>query len=250
MASGHRTRLGQVVTGDRSNTFVGNTGFGYGDTDRVALTEQLTAIFADEVGQDDTVGQAWVDAKQRMLSEILVLDAYQEKSLQQFVLYGLPMFRVGRPTARRRGIAAAPPVAPLEPLAPDTDPHTGQPIADGRVPTAAPDRADPTVPQFDRVDRAQRLVLRGRWPHPERERPPDPTAVRRRTYHAFDGLEARDALITDLTSVDVDRAFDPLFFWASPNFGGPRPEYFDGSFPAEMAAVRSYRPRAIHASRC
>ncbi|MET0663089.1 MAG: hypothetical protein ABWZ42_08155, partial [Ilumatobacteraceae bacterium] len=35
--------------------------------------------------------------------------------------------------------------------------------------------------------------------------------------------------------------FDPVFFKASTDFGQPRPEYFDGSFPAELASVRTYK---------
>ncbi len=226
----------QVVTGDRANVFAGNTGFGYGDTDRVALTEQLTAIFADEVGQDGSVGQAWVDAKQRMLSEILVLDAYQEKALQQFVLYGLPMFRVG-PAAQPAGGAAAPLAVPAS-ATPDNDPNTGQPIASLEF-VGAIGSTDPDVPEFRRIDGSggSYYAVDGRTLNVNGH-PVQPLYAQ--TAPAFDGLRARDALITDMTSVDVGGVFDPLFFWASPNFGGPRPEYFDGSFPAEMAAVRSF----------
>ena len=45
--------------------------------------------------------------------------------------------------------------------------------------------------------------------------------------------------ITGLTSA-LDEQIDPVFFKASTDFGQPRPEYFDGSFPAELANVRSF----------
>ena len=58
----------QTLTGQKANVFAGNTGFGYGDSDKIALGELLTAYFAEEVGEDGSIGKAWVDAKQRMLT--------------------------------------------------------------------------------------------------------------------------------------------------------------------------------------
>ena len=69
----------QRLVGNMGNVFAGNTGFGYGDSDTVALSESLTAQFATEVAQPGSIGQAWVDAKQQTVSDVHVLDAYQEK---------------------------------------------------------------------------------------------------------------------------------------------------------------------------
>ena len=55
-------------------------------------------------------------------------------------------------------------------------------------------------------------------------------------------LVARDALITELTSEDIEVGeFNPFFFGASTDQDLPRGEFLDGSFPAELATVRSFR---------
>jgi hypothetical protein len=90
-------------------TFVGNTGFGYGDGDLLAYSERLLLNFTQELGynpapdQTDslpTVGSAMLLAKQRYLVSLGSggLSTYDEKVLGQTVLYGLPMLKVNMPT--------------------------------------------------------------------------------------------------------------------------------------------------------
>ncbi|MDW3213051.1 MAG: choice-of-anchor Q domain-containing protein [Ilumatobacteraceae bacterium] len=230
----------QELARGRTTVFGGNTGYGYGDTDRIALTEMLTAIFADEVGGHGSIGAAWAAAKQRMARDVLVLDAYQEKALQQFVLYGLPMFHVNTaPPDLTRAVEAVAPLTAAAAAVPDTDPITGQPIAAVEF-RRNPPATDPSVPQFELVETpdgsyyqvdGRAITVNG---HPIQP-------LYAADVPSFDGLQARDALITELTTVDAPVPFDPVFFRASPNFGDPRPEYLDGSFPAEMSTVRRYQ---------
>jgi hypothetical protein len=83
--------------------FVGNTGFGYGDTDLVAYSEQLMVNFVDALGDwsegPQTVGQALVQAKQLYYNSLAAgtFSNYDEKVMSELTLYGLPMARINMP---------------------------------------------------------------------------------------------------------------------------------------------------------
>jgi hypothetical protein len=83
--------------------FIGNTGYGYGDTELIAYSERLMANFAEELGYWEagppTVGRALLRAKQRYFLSVAAgsLSTYDEKVLGQMTLYGLPMLRVSVP---------------------------------------------------------------------------------------------------------------------------------------------------------
>jgi hypothetical protein len=90
----------------QGGNFVGNTGYGYGDTDLVAYGERLMLLFTTEIGRNvvsDTVyvgqpiGDALVQAKQRYLRNATTLEVYDTKTLMQSTLYGLPFLRVKVP---------------------------------------------------------------------------------------------------------------------------------------------------------
>ena len=73
---------------------VGNTGYGYGDTDVIAASEKLMTYFAQRLDGSVSIGDAMQLAKQRYSSDLPVITPYDEKVLQQVVMYGLPMYRV------------------------------------------------------------------------------------------------------------------------------------------------------------
>ena len=84
--------------------FIGNTGFGYGDTEAVAYTEKLMALFAEKavrptqaLGQmgTTTIGQALTFAKNEYASDLSVFSVYDEKALMESTFYGIPFYRVG-----------------------------------------------------------------------------------------------------------------------------------------------------------
>lgn len=84
--------------------FVGNTGFGYGDTEAVAYTEKLMALFAEQAirpvqlpSGTTTIGQALTFAKNEYASDLSVFSVYDEKALMESTFYGLPFYRVGAP---------------------------------------------------------------------------------------------------------------------------------------------------------
>ena len=80
----------------RGAQWIANTGFGYGDTELVAYSERLMALFAKELSVDGslTTGQALSLAKRDYAKTTQVWSPYDEKALQQVVHYGLPMYRI------------------------------------------------------------------------------------------------------------------------------------------------------------
>ena len=91
----------QAVTGTREGRlYEGNTGYGYGDTDAVALGERLMALYAQALNGADNVGQALMLAKQQYAATTAVLNPFDEKVLQESVFYGLPFYKLSAPLSR------------------------------------------------------------------------------------------------------------------------------------------------------
>jgi hypothetical protein len=110
--SGYNVHDGHATTGyqldypqalaQKESWWIGNTGFGYGMSDSVALTERLMHLFARELTSQASmpVGQALAQAKQAYLSEAPSggFGTYDEKVLIESTLYGLPMYEVSVPS--------------------------------------------------------------------------------------------------------------------------------------------------------
>ena len=74
--------------------YVGNTGYGYGDTDIIAMSEKLMADYALQLATKKvTVGQALMLAKQANAQTLT--DDYWNKSSMEATFYGLPFYGVG-----------------------------------------------------------------------------------------------------------------------------------------------------------
>ena len=97
--------------------FVGNTGFGLGNTDSVAFSEELMADFAGHLDRVVSIGQALNLAKEDYFLSRDAFSSYDEKTLSEAELYGLPMYGVGA--------APAPLNAPAPSPAPLPDPVSG-----------------------------------------------------------------------------------------------------------------------------
>jgi hypothetical protein len=84
-------------------SFLGNTGYGYGDSDLVAYSELLMVNFVEALGDwsggPQTVGQAMQMAKSRYFNSLAAgsFSNYDEKVLEEMTLYGLPMLRINMP---------------------------------------------------------------------------------------------------------------------------------------------------------
>ena len=100
--------------------WVGNTGYGYGDTSTIAYSAKLMAGFADNLDGTMSVGAAFVNAKQSYDAGDAVLSPYDLKSLMESTFYGLPMYHLNDAPA-----PAAAPAAAVTPPATHTDSATG-----------------------------------------------------------------------------------------------------------------------------
>jgi Tol biopolymer transport system component len=98
-------------------SFIGNTGFGLGNTDSVAFSEELMAGLAGHLDGTLSIGEALDRAKQDYYLSRDAFSSYDEKTLAEAELYGLPMYGVGRAPA---AIGAAQPAAVAAPaVSPD-----------------------------------------------------------------------------------------------------------------------------------
>ena len=104
-------------------TFVGNTGFGYGDSDLVSYSELLALNFTQELGYNPTPATpqrcrpsalAMMRAKQRYLNSFAngALTTYDEKVMAEMTVYGLPMLKVNMPIQSPEPPGGAPQAAP------------------------------------------------------------------------------------------------------------------------------------------
>ncbi len=78
----------------RQAVYVANTGFGYGDSDIEAYSEELMALLTEQFATNDTIGEAWMSAQQIFASQTPNWSPYHDKSLMEATLYGLPFYRL------------------------------------------------------------------------------------------------------------------------------------------------------------
>ena len=94
--------------------WLGNTGFGYGDTEVVAASEKLMLLFARQLDGSLTAGQALLAAKQRYVGDLgETMTPYDLKVSQEMTYYGLPMYRL-RATAAPLDPVPAPPATAVD----------------------------------------------------------------------------------------------------------------------------------------
>ncbi len=81
-------------------TLIGGTGYQYGDTDFLALSQQLYVYFAQQLRTGSgpvAIGQALVAAKQQYLASKPTMQGIDQKAILETTLYGLPMLSVNLP---------------------------------------------------------------------------------------------------------------------------------------------------------
>ena len=104
-----------------------NTGYGYGETEGVELSERLMQLFAERLDGSVTVGEALLFAKQTYVgTRQAEYGPFDEKVLQQATFYGLPIYRVG--------VTNVPDPEPIPPI-PNLAPLYRVPNLDGRTPS-------------------------------------------------------------------------------------------------------------------
>ncbi len=195
--------------------YAAQTGYGYGDTVTVALTEKLMAQFARNLDGTMTIGQAMTFAKQDYFSDLGLYGVYDEKALQEATVYGLPMYRLG----------TGAPAEALPALETTIDGATGLPVASISL-----------APVVERISTVNGDVFSvGGDTQFVHYRPIQPIVRQDVTQP---GLLAHGALLTSLVTrdiVDVDIAFGrPII-----DFSGIEPEVEtdDIVFPTTFANV-------------
>ena len=192
----------------RSGTgFVGNTGFGLGNTDSVAFSEELMADFAGHLNGAVSIGEALEQAKRDYYLSRDAFSSYDEKTLSEAELYGLPMYGVGiraDPGATGRGCCSAACCDRLRSRPGNRCDELEEPVA-GRVePVRHHLGADRHVRRRSVLHRADRRrarpVLHERRPDAGAELPPAP-AVRVAARHAL----GRDGARRDRRRADEQR---------------------------------------------
>jgi hypothetical protein len=88
----------QLYAQDQAAMYIANTGYGYGDSASVALSERLLALFAKNLHSDSgSVGEEWVNALQQYFATAGAYDVYDEKVMEETTFYGLPFWHFSTP---------------------------------------------------------------------------------------------------------------------------------------------------------
>jgi hypothetical protein len=192
--------------------YMGNTGFGLGDTAAVLYSEKLNLLFADRLDGSMTVGQALAFAKQEYAATP-THSGYHTKVIDEATMMGLPMYRVGS--------RSTPP--PPTPTITTTDSATGLPTAPFSV-----------SPSFTRVNTAIGSYYVSDDSFSENRRPIEPTTKLDVTEP---GLVAHGALITGLSSTDAT-GFDAAFSRVVDDLSAFTPELVgDVTYPTKLQSI-------------
>jgi hypothetical protein len=197
--------------------WIGNTGYGLGDTVEVAYTERLHALFSGNLDGSLTLGEALAQAKQEYLSQLGIIGGYDAKVVMQATLFGLPMLKVG---------TGEPPADP-EPLPTQTDPATGL--------EAAPFNVNPT---FTLVNTPDGRFYRAQTTQTTNRRPIEPAL-------SFDvtqpGKVAHGIVITSLQSVADEENFDAAFSRVVTDKSEDEPELVgEAAYPAKIQSLSTF----------
>ncbi len=239
--AGRRTDWAERLSAAGAAVVVANTGFGYGDSDVVAYSEDLNARFASHLAEGLTAGAALTQAKQEFQGDLGIVGVYDEKAMAELTLYGLPMVAVA-------GVAPQASAAGMQPLALSAQAVGAQALAAAALATTTTDpvtglqAAEFSVVDGGLTSRAQSssrgTYYRGRDGELVTHlRPIEPKAT-----ETIDAPNAHGALITGLTSEDV-QPFDPLFARPIVDSSSSEPEipYDEAAFPAKLQTVTSVK---------
>jgi hypothetical protein len=201
--------------------WIGNNGYGLGDTVEVAYSERLHALLSRNI-DELPLGEALAQAKQEYLSTLGVVSPYDAKVVMETTLFGLPMLRVGTGT---------PPATP-PPLPTLTDPATGLQAASFNV-----------SPSFTLVPPANEPAPEGRFYRAQTTQ----TTNRRPIEPAlnFDvtqpGKVAHGIVITSLHSLPDEANFDAAFSRVVTDQTEDEPELVgEAAYPAKIQSLSTF----------
>jgi hypothetical protein len=211
------TDWAQTYAAQGAIDYIGNTGFGLGETAGVAYSEQLQVLLAQRLDGSMTVGQALTYAKQEYAGSVPTTSGYQLKVLDEAEMYGLPMYQVGSGTS-----PAGPTPQPVT-----TDPTTGLASTSFNLsPTYTP--ASASTGNYYTVGGSAAY---------ENRRPIEPLSKLDVTEP---NLVAHGALLTGLTSTD-QASFDAAFSRVVDDSSALSPELVgDVTYPSKLQSVTTF----------
>ena len=214
--------------------FVGNTGFGYGDTELLAGSELLHSLMAKRLDGTMTLGQALTAAREDYLEAVPIPGVVDEKVYSIATYYGFPFMKVGA-----NGAVADPP-APIAPVAAatasmDTDAATG-------LPTASFDESSSLATDPVQTPRGKYYEIDGETPLLAHFRPVQP-AKTLTVPAAPAGHDVGDVLLTGLSSPPDEADINGVFYTPTIDDSKVEPEVLvqDVAFPAALATVTPQR---------
>lgn len=91
----HPLDLPEAFVRKRAN-YVGNTGYGWGLLNSIGLSEKVIRLFTRELhrGEQVAMGKALATTKRLYYEQAQSFSVFDEKVMQQFIFYGLPMFQI------------------------------------------------------------------------------------------------------------------------------------------------------------
>ena len=217
-----------------TNSLMGNYGYGYGDSDTVALSERLVELTAKRLGSM-TIGEAQRAATFAYLGELYTITPYDLKVMEEFTLFGLPMAHLTTTTTAPTALSttAATTASPTV----FNDPYTGLESTSSSLDYNDLTSLDPTPSAWKDAGYGL-LTVRGRAILPQQT--VDVTA---------NGRQAGGVLITGLTS-SPNQDFAPVVFnpVAGEQYPGGTTTATSGPTAGEMtfpASIQSVVKRVI-----
>jgi hypothetical protein len=205
--------------------FVANTGFGYGDSAAVALSEKLMLLFSERLNGSMSAGEALTFAKQEYFAGKGLYGVYDEKVLEESVFYGLPMYQLNVPGATPAAAAVSLSTAAA---ASYVDPATGLEAADIHAEPSFTLATQPDGSYYHVAGKTQAIHYR----------PVEPLTE---TDVTLPGKSAHGALITGLSSTDNPN-FNPVFSRPTIDLAAhePEPDFGDVIFPTAFQSISTF----------
>lgn len=93
--TGYPLDLAQVFLYKKAN-YVANTGYGWGNKGTIGLQEELMHLYTHQLLNDSqsSIGKALAAAKRQYYSQTTKPNGYDEKILEEWTFYGLPMYQM------------------------------------------------------------------------------------------------------------------------------------------------------------
>lgn len=171
---------------------IGSAGFAYANRSGVSYSEDLMDRFASWIGAG-TLGQAWRGAMADYIGSLIAVDAFDHKTLGEFIFNGMPHYRIA-------GVNAEPPAAA------DVVGQIG-PDGDGLTAGAVSLSFDPADPKSQRIQTPDGAYYA--WDGDVEAKNGHPLVARFIGDANEPGLHPQDILITGLTTTEEQN--DPVF---------------------------------------